>query len=272
MASTDDGQFSLSVAYRAQRTSLVLTVEDKHHARLFTNTYDATSLSAKGLTQSMERLHKMLTRVGNLGSESLKGWSVSMGYFKNDKLSASKQQKIDLMPSYLSASELSYLRSKPQAKDLLFVVLRINEEYFTVDTQFKLVEQTQPKSPKRPRAHKRDKSSRGGRRSLSGAGSLFSDTSDLDDDQKLLDMAAKVKSLTRDNQVLKKKLEKVQSASGKKQKKMDSEREMRLQANKERFWLKQKLERMQKAIAARLKILGGDFRSKSQFFIFEKRF
>merc|ERR1712013_153326 len=46
---------------------------------------------------------------------------------------------------------------------------------------------------------------------------------------------------------------------GKKQKKMDPEREMRLQANKERFWLKQKLERMQKAIAARLKILGVDF-------------
>ena len=40
---------------------------------------------------------------------------------------------------------------------------------------------------------------------------------------------------------------------------MDSEREMRLQANKERFWLKQKLERLQKAIAARLKILGVDF-------------
>merc|ERR1712154_41388 len=39
----------------------------------------------------------------------------------------------------------------------------------------------------------------------------------------------------------------------------DSEREMRLNANKERFWLKQKLEKLQKAISARLKILGVDF-------------
>jgi len=39
----------------------------------------------------------------------------------------------------------------------------------------------------------------------------------------------------------------------------DSEREMRLKANKERFWLKQKMERLQKAIESRLKILGVDF-------------
>merc|ERR1712087_411675 len=49
------------------------------------------------------------------------------------------------------------------------------------------------------------------------------------------------------------------SVSGKKNKKIDAEKDMRLNANKERYALKQKLDRLQKAIEARLKMLGIDF-------------
>merc|ERR1712045_136674 len=47
--------------------------------------------------------------------------------------------------------------------------------------------------------------------------------------------------------------------ASKKNKKIESEKDMRLNANKERYWLRQKLERLQKAIEARLKMLGIDF-------------
>merc|ERR1719499_2729607 len=88
---------------------------------------------------------------------------------------------------------------------------------------------------------------------------LFGAEGDEATEQKVAELMAQIKSLSRDNQVLKKKVEKMQNAKGGVMKKMDTERTMRLQANKERFWLKQKLERLQKAISARLKILGVDF-------------
>ena len=68
-----------------------------------------------------------------------------------------------------------------------------------------------------------------------------------------------IKSLMRDNKVLAKKIEKTEAASGKKNKKIDNEKDMRLRANRERYALKQKLDRLQKALEARLKMLGIDF-------------
>lgn len=68
-----------------------------------------------------------------------------------------------------------------------------------------------------------------------------------------------IKSLMRDNKVLAKKIEKTEAASGKKNKKIDNEKGMRLSANRERYALKQKLDRLQKALEARLKMLGIDF-------------
>merc|ERR1712087_409980 len=49
------------------------------------------------------------------------------------------------------------------------------------------------------------------------------------------------------------------SVSGKKNKKIDAEKDMRLNANRERYALKQKLDKLQKALEARLKMLGIDF-------------
>ncbi len=77
--------------------------------------------------------------------------------------------------------------------------------------------------------------------------------------QQIAVLEATIKSLTRDNKVLQRKIQKLESTSGRKQKKMDNEREMRLAANKEKYALKQKLDKLQKAIAARLKRLGVDF-------------
>eukprot|EP01083_Nonionella_stella_P217258 780149_1 len=81
----------------------------------------------------------------------------------------------------------------------------------------------------------------------------------IETNPKILELEAKIGSLTRDNRVLQRKLEKVESSTGKKQKKMDNEREMRLAAHKERYSLQQKLEKLQKAISVRLKLLGVDF-------------
>ena len=77
--------------------------------------------------------------------------------------------------------------------------------------------------------------------------------------QKLTEYETQIKSLTRDNKVLARKIEKMESGANKKNKKIDAEKDMRLNANKERYWLRQKLERLQKAIEARLKMLGIDF-------------
>eukprot|EP01084_Bolivina_argentea_P204811 349822_1 len=77
--------------------------------------------------------------------------------------------------------------------------------------------------------------------------------------QKLVDLESTIKCLRRDKKVLQHKIKKLESTSGKKQKQMDNEREMRLTANKEKYALKQKLDKLQKAIAARLKRLGVDF-------------
>lgn len=77
--------------------------------------------------------------------------------------------------------------------------------------------------------------------------------------KKLNEYETQIKSLTRDNKVLARKIEKMESGASKKNKKIDAEKDMRLNANKERYWLKQKLERLQKAIEARLKMLGIDF-------------
>eukprot|EP01084_Bolivina_argentea_P081445 147474_1 len=77
--------------------------------------------------------------------------------------------------------------------------------------------------------------------------------------KKMNEMEVTIKSLTRDNKVLARKIERMDMTSGKKTKKIDAEKDMRLNANKERYWLKQKLDRLQKAIEARLKLLGIDF-------------
>jgi len=77
--------------------------------------------------------------------------------------------------------------------------------------------------------------------------------------QKVTEYETQIKSLTRDNKVLARKIEKMESGAGKKNKKIDAEKEMRLNANKERYSLRQKLDRLQKAIEARLKMLGIDF-------------
>ena len=77
--------------------------------------------------------------------------------------------------------------------------------------------------------------------------------------KKLSEYENQIKSLTRDNKVLARKIEKMESGANKKNKKIDAEKDMRITANKERYWLKQKLERLQKAIEARLKMLGIDF-------------
>merc|ERR1712130_910783 len=63
--------------------------------------------------------------------------------------------------------------------------------------------------------------------------------------KKLNEYEQQIKSLTRDNKVLAKKI--------------DNEKDMRLRANRERYALKQKLDRLQKALEARLKMLGIDF-------------
>lgn len=68
-----------------------------------------------------------------------------------------------------------------------------------------------------------------------------------------------IKSLMRDNKVLAKKIDKIEGASSKKSKKIDNEKDMRLRANRDRYALKQKLDRLQKALEARLKMLGIDF-------------
>ena len=62
--------------------------------------------------------------------------------------------------------------------------------------------------------------------------------------QKITEYETQIKSLTRDNKVLARKIEKMESAQKGKDKKMNSEQEMRLKANKERYWLRQKLERL----------------------------
>jgi len=77
--------------------------------------------------------------------------------------------------------------------------------------------------------------------------------------KKLNEYEQQIKSLTRDNKVLAKKIDKIETASGKKNKKIDNEKDMRLRANRERYALKQKLDRLQKALEARLKMLGIDF-------------
>ncbi|ETN98059.1 hypothetical protein RFI_04501 [Reticulomyxa filosa] len=65
--------------------------------------------------------------------------------------------------------------------------------------------------------------------------------------------------LKRDNQALQAELRKLKEAQNKKGKTLEQEKEMRLQANQDRYWLRQKLSRMQMAINARLKMLGIDF-------------
>merc|ERR1712228_341839 len=77
--------------------------------------------------------------------------------------------------------------------------------------------------------------------------------------KKMNEYEAQIKSLTRDNKVLARKIEKMDSVSGKKNKKIDAEKDMRLNANRERYALKQKLDKLQKALEARLKMLGIDF-------------
>eukprot|EP00485_Elphidium_margaritaceum_P000217 CAMPEP_0202696094 /NCGR_PEP_ID=MMETSP1385-20130828/9451_1 /ASSEMBLY_ACC=CAM_ASM_000861 /TAXON_ID=933848 /ORGANISM="Elphidium margaritaceum" /LENGTH=536 /DNA_ID=CAMNT_0049352205 /DNA_START=37 /DNA_END=1647 /DNA_ORIENTATION=+ len=250
---SSDAQYSLSVSikeHNANSQSLVLTVMDKHFLRKYSNTYTQNALRDKGLTQTADKLQNILETAASNHNKK-KGWDLRYGYHKN----TSKTDTIDRLAIHLTASESSSLRKEPRSGDTLYIILSIQEEYFSVDTQFRLHEIDKPKKTKR--------------RTLSNApkpiGIHFASPStpsfplNSDEAQKIEDLKAKIKSLTRDNQVLKRKVEKLESTSGKKQKKMDSEREMRLQANKERFWLKQKLERLQKAIAARLKILGVDF-------------
>jgi len=70
---------------------------------------------------------------------------------------------------------------------------------------------------------------------------------------------AEIKSLQRDKQVLQAKLDKVETAQNKQSKKLDNEKELRLQANRDRYWLQQKLAKLQMAIQARLKMLNVDF-------------
>eukprot|EP01083_Nonionella_stella_P000513 1459_1 len=67
----------------------------------------------------------------------------------------------------------------------------------------------------------------------------------IETNPKILELEAKIGSLTRDNRVLQRKLETVESCTctDQKQKKMDNEREMRLAAHKERYSLQQKLEK-----------------------------
>merc|ERR1719300_880737 len=60
------------------------------------------------------------------------------------------------------------------------------------------------------------------------------------------DYEQKIKSLMRDNKVLAKKIDKIESASKSKNKKIENETEMRLRANRDRYALKQKLDRLQK--------------------------
>jgi len=78
-------------------------------------------------------------------------------------------------------------------------------------------------------------------------------------EQKVVELVAKNKSLSKDNQVLREKMQKMQSAKKGVMKRMDSERTMRLRAVKDRLWLKQKLEKLQRAISARLTMIGVDF-------------
>jgi len=68
-----------------------------------------------------------------------------------------------------------------------------------------------------------------------------------------------IKNLKRDKQALQAEMNKVKEAQSKKGKSLEQEKEMRLQANQDRYWLRQKLSRMQMAINARLKMLGIDF-------------
>lgn len=77
--------------------------------------------------------------------------------------------------------------------------------------------------------------------------------------KKLNEYEQQIKSLTRDNKVLARKIEKLDDKNKGKNKVIDKEKDMRLNANKDRYWLKQKLDRLQKAIEARLKMLGIDF-------------
>eukprot|EP01084_Bolivina_argentea_P061358 112125_1 len=257
MASEDmkgsDSQFEFDISLKDSST-LVLYVKDKKNLRKFTATYTANTLAAKGLTQSIDKFFKILKTASKNKKDN---WSMQYGYSTKPKSKTSgintKEDQIDLLPTYLRNSDLSQLRKRPKRDDTLYIILSINEDFFSVNTQFKLYEIERPN--KKSKSRRTLSNNHAATKSSGAFGPAITDY----DDQKIADMEAKIKSLTRDNQVLKRKMEKLESVSGKKQKKMDNEREMRLQANKERFWLKQKLERLQKAIAARLKILGVDF-------------
>merc|ERR1712176_1307465 len=102
----------------------------------------------------------------------------------------------------------------------------------------------------------------GKRKSSSAARSAFPSASGMNEAmlrKKLNEYEQQIKSLTRDNKVLARKIEKLEGANKGKNKMIDKEKDMRLNANKDRYWLKQKLDRLQKAIEARLKMLGIDF-------------
>eukprot|EP01083_Nonionella_stella_P016535 46159_1 len=242
----EEKQYDLEVVLSSDKESLVLNVRDKKNLRKFTNSYHPSTLTAKAISQSLDKLAKILKTASKRNNGN---WCLQYGYFTNPTKSSKK--KDDSMASYLSKSNIAMLRDKPKPRgDTLFIILQINEDFFSIDTQFKLYEVVRPRS-----------NSKKSRRSASGILRIGQSITSLDDNttQKMADMKAEISSLKRDNKVLKRKIEKLESTSGKKQKKMDNEREMRLQANKERFWLKQKLERIQKAMEARLKLLGVDF-------------
>merc|ERR1719361_479393 len=141
-ASTDD-QFELNSALKEQGTLMVLTVRDRRNLRKFSNSYNCTALSAKGLTQSMDKLQKLLNTAATTTKPN---WSMEFGYHStpNSKSSA----KMDLMPSYLSRSDVDRLRKRPKNGDTLYVLLSINEDFFSVSTQFKLFEIERPKAPR----------------------------------------------------------------------------------------------------------------------------
>jgi len=113
-----------------------------------------------------------------------------------------------------------------------------------------------PKSPTTPTSDNQPK-----RKSSSASRSAFptQENSVQALRQKLGEYETQIKSLTRDNKVLARKIEKMETNTQNKNKKIDSEKDMRLKANQDRYWLRQKLERLQKAIEARLKMLGIDF-------------
>lgn len=211
---SSDEQFAFSASLKDQGTSLILTVRDRRHLRKFSNSYNSTALSAKGLTQSLDKLQKMLSTAATTDKVN---WSMRFGYHSTPNHKASA--KLDLMPSYLSPSETERLRKKPKNGDTLYVVLSINEDFFSVSTQFKLFE-----IERVPKTRSRSKTNPKTRRALStGISTRTLDSMQLfgpeggDDaaEQKVAELMAEIKSLSRDNQVLKKKLQKMQSAKGK---------------------------------------------------------